>query len=245
MPATVRDLVRRIASDLPAGRLVRKGREAAFKGSGTNSLFMGPIAWVAGKIKGKEKVEKAIYERFHRPLKNLDERAGRALANAGVGKSLFGHVDVLPTGRKMGGNPAFIEHHTHSLTEPIAKASRFATPMLAAMALGNIASKLEARPMNGDGKQLAKEAAEKLASFVTRDQAIKLAFRLVEERRCKPFTTNAEFEEKVAFIVEKGPELVEQALDLGPVEQSVGELTQEKTASAEDPATAFFHKLQQ
>jgi hypothetical protein len=248
VPATVKHLLRRLTADAPGtSRLVREGRRRAFTGEGTHSLFLGPAAWLAGKIGDKAKVEKWIYERVHRPMKNVDERAGRALARAGVGKRLFRHVDVLPTSRRMGKNKTSIEHETHSLTAPIGKATRVATPVLAAMALGDLASKKEQATMN-DGRELAKEAAEKLASFITRDHAIKLAFRMVEERRCKPFGTLEEFEEKVASIVEKGPEVIEQALDIGPVGESVGALSQEKTAeaaAAEDPHAAFFHRLQQ
>lgn len=248
MPANVKDLLRRLTAEAPGtSRLVRRGREEAFKGEGTHSLFLGPLAWLAGKIKGKERVDRAIYEKIHRPLKNIDERAGRAMADAGVAPSLFRQVDVLPTSRRMGGNRALLEHQTHSLTAPIAKTTKVVTPVLAALALSDIASKLETSKMN-DGQQLAKEAAEKLASFVTRDRAIKLAFRMVEEKRCKPFASLEEFEEKVASIVEKDPAIVEQALDLGPVDQRVGDLALEKSAearAAEDPHAAFFHRLQQ
>ncbi len=245
-PTTVRDLLKKLVSDAPGlSRAVKRGRREAFANEGTNSLFMGPVAWAAKKVKGKDAVEKALYDKWQRPIKNVDEKAGKALADAGIAPSWWRHVDALPTGRKMGGNKAFIEHETHSVTAPIAKASKAATPLLAAIALGDIAGKMENM---SDAKELAKEAADKLAAYAVREEAEKVAFALVEQRMCKPFSSFEEFDAKVASIVETGPDVVKAAMELKPTSEAIGTLSQEKTAEAqlaENPTAAFFHRLSQ
>jgi len=207
---------------------------------------MGPLAWAAKKIGNKEKVEHALYEHWHRPLKNMDERAGKALADAGIFPNAFRQVDVLPSRRNIGGHRALIEHETHSLTGPITKATKTVTPVLAALALGHIAGKLQKESQVEDiqTKGLLKEAADKIASFELREQSVKLAFQMVERGKCPPFKTLNELEEKVASIIEKDPKIVEQALALEPMSADLGTLSQEKTASAGgSPELAFFHRL--
>jgi hypothetical protein len=253
------DFFRRLVADAPGtSSLVRKGRQEAFRHLGTNSIMAGVPLWVAKKVVGTGAARRAgwgaagrtaraaregafedkLYQNYHRPLKNLDEKAGKWLANKGVGKNLFRHVDELPTSRTIGGNKALIKHETHSLTAPIAKGVAVASPLLAAAKIGDLMSHKD------DHKELMKEAADKLASYQLRDQAIKIAFDLVELKRCKPFSSYDEFEEKVASIVERGPALVAEALSMQPLEQELGTLTVEKTASVGDAAEEFFHRLQ-
>lgn len=243
---------------------MREGREAAFKGQGTNSLAAGIPLWLAKQVSGqraasragggaagrmaraarKEGFEGKVYQRFHRPLKNLDEKAGRFLATHGVGKKLFQHVDELPVSRSIEGHKALIKHETHSLTSPISKAVTTATPFLAAAKIGDILGKDH---MKNTNQELMKEAADKLEAYEQRDLAIKLAFQLVEEKKTAPYSSFEEFEIKVAAIIEKGPQRVADALEMQPIEQELGELSTEKTAGAggHSPENAFFHTLSQ
>jgi hypothetical protein len=184
----------------------------------------------------------------------MDERAGEALARRGIGKSLFRQVDVLPTGRTIGGGKALFEHETHALTAPLTKTTKVVTPVLAAIALGQLASqfkKKEGNVPNADASDLMKEAAEKIASLEAREHAVKLAFVMVERGKCPAFKTQAELEEKVAMILEKDPKVFEQALALEPIGTQLGTLSHEKTASAEvgsgnssdAAASRMFHRL--
>lgn len=254
---------KRLLADSPGtSALVREGREAAFKGQGTNSLTAGIPLWLAKKVVGQRaagragygaagrtaraareaKFEGGVYQKYHRPLKNLDEKAGRFLASHGVGKNLFQHVDELPVSRSIDGHKALIKHETHSLTSPIAKAVTTATPFLAAAKIGDLLGKDH---MKNSQQELMKEAADKLEAYEQRDLAIKLAFQLVEEKKAAPYSSFEEFEMKVAAIIEKGPQRVADALEMQPLEQELGELSSEKTAgvSGTSPETAFFHRL--
>ena len=172
--------LRRLLADSPGtSALVREGREAAFKGQGTNSLAAGIPLWLAKKVKGQvaasragggvagraaraareEGFEGKVYQRYHRPLKNLDEKAGRFLATHGVGKNLFRHVDELPVSRSIDGHKAVIKHETHSLTSPISKAVTTATPFLAAAKIGDLLGKDK---MKNTNQERMKEAADKI-----------------------------------------------------------------------------------
>src|SRR5262245_38759673 len=103
--STARDVLRRLVADAPSVTpAVRAGRRELLRGEGASSLFAWPFLALAKRIKGKEKVNEALYERLHRPLKNLDEKAGRALAKHLGAPNVFRHVDVLPTARRIGGN---------------------------------------------------------------------------------------------------------------------------------------------
>jgi hypothetical protein len=204
---------------------------------------------LARKLKGKERVNRALYQHWHRPLKNIDERVGKALNKEFPG--VFRQVDVLPTGRRIGGSPALIEHETASATAPIAKASKMVTPLLAAVALSNIADKLEkgAKVAHSeqapDSKELLKLAADQIEALETREQAIKLAFEMIERGKCPPFRSYDELQEKVASILEKKPEVVAEALELDLAKNDLGSLS-EKTAAPsmkEDAVSAFYHHL--
>jgi len=246
-PATIRTLLRRAVADAPGtSKLVRRGREAAYADEGTHSLVAWPVMALLRKLYGKERANRALYQRWHRPLKNIDERLGRHLE--GVFPGAFGQVDVLPTGRKMGGSPALIEHATHSATAPITKATKALSPVLAAMALGEIASKLEGRnkvASETDSRELMKLAADQIESLQKREHATKLAFEMVERGKCPPFRSYVELQEKVASILEKNPEVVAEALEMDLTQTDLGALSQEKTAATmkEDPVSAFYHRL--
>lgn len=257
-------LLRRLVADAPGtSALIREGREAAFKGSGTNSIVAGIPLWLTKKLTGQlaarragggvagkaarvareDAFESKVYQRYHRPLKNVDEKAGRFLATHGVGKNFFQHVDELPVSDTIGGHKAVIKHETHSLTAPLAKAVATATPFLAAAKVGDIISKKDDMKKQAS---LLKEAADRIEQYETREQAIKLAFQLVEEKKATPYASYEEFETKVAAIVEKGPQRVADALEMQPLEQELGKLSHEKTASVGgNPAEAFFHTLSQ
>lgn len=245
--ATARRLARSLIQDSPsASKLIREGRREAFKDEGTGSLFLWPLLAAARKLKGKEPVNRALYESYHRPLKNIDERLGRVLERELGTKKLFRQVDVLPTQRTMGRakHKTSIEHETHSATAPLSKAVRFVSPiaatLYAAEKLDNKGREKMAKLENKDS--LLKEAADALEVAQRRDEAVKLAFQLVERGKVPPFETYEAFQEKVASLVEKDLRVVEAALEMDIDMPDFGKVASTES-TPNDAAAAFFHRL--
>jgi hypothetical protein len=93
-----------------------------------------------------------------------------------------------------------------------------------------------------DKDVLLKEAADALDSAQRRDEAVKLAFSMIERGRIAPFADYNEFQEKVASLMEKDLRVVEEALsmdvdmpDFGKVASSGGQ--------PQNAEQAFFHRL--
>lgn len=252
---TVRDLLRRAVADSPSvTKTIAEGRRAALKGESTNSLFGGAARWVANKVKGKDKVDDWLYERLHRPLKNLDEKGGKLLADKLHAPKLFHQVDVLPTSSKIEGNRALIEHGTHSATAPIGKASKVITPIAASLYVADKLNKdtsdkmTEAQPPSEDKNQLLKEASAGLRRAYRRKEAEKLAFSLVEKGKIKPFESFEQFQDKVAEIESKDLAVVKEALAMDAQLADFGKVAEDQRPSGgavgTDAATSnFFHTL--
>jgi hypothetical protein len=250
--ATVRDLLKRITRDTPdATKLIQEGRRMAMKGEGGGSLFMWPALAAARKIGGKARVNRGLYEKYHRPLKNVDEKLGRTLERELGTKKLFRQVDVLPTRRTMGRakHRALIEHETHSATAPLSKAVKVVSPLAATLYVAEKLDKTGGEKMANENEQrvedkdvLLKEAADALETAQRRDEAVKLAFSMVERGKVSPFENYAEFEEKVASLMQKDLRVVEEALDMDVEMADFG-----KVASSggvpQDATAAFFHRL--
>lgn len=205
----------------------------------------------ARKLKGKDRVEGALYERYHRPLKNLDERAGAALERELGTKKLFRQVDVLPTRRRMGGNQALIEHETTSATAPLSKAVKAVTPFAATMYAADklypeskMASETkEEKPSQGKKSELLKQAAAALDLAEKRKEATKVAFALVERGKIPPFESHDQFEEKVASLMGKDLRVVEEALEQDPgFFSELGKVASDST-KPDSPEAAFFHTI--
>jgi len=250
--ATVRDLARRITKDSPStSKIVREGRRQAMKDEGSGSLFLWPLLAGARKLKGKERVNRALYDKYHRPIKNIDEKLGRMLERELGTKKMFRQVDVLPTRRTMGmaKHRALIEHETHSATAPISKAVKVVSPLAATMYVAEKLDKTGGEKMANDNEQrvedkdvLLKQAADMLDHVQRRNDAVKLAFSMVERGKVAPFENFAEFEEKIASLMEKDLRVVEEALNLDVDMPDFG-----KVASSggvpQDATAAFFHRL--
>lgn len=250
--SSFRDLARRVTRDTPSGsnKLIQQGRREAMRGEGANSLFAWPALAVARRAKGKDRVNRALYERYHRPLKNLDERAGAALERELGTKKLFRQVDVLPTRRRIGGNRALIEHETTSATAPVSKAVKMVTPIAATMYAADhlypeskMASQNTKTEKADDRGELLKQAADALDQAEKREEASKIAFALVERGKIPPFESYSDFEEKVASLMEKDLRVVEEALeqDAG-LFPDFGKVASDSTAP-DTPEAAFFHRL--
>lgn len=246
---TARELLRRLTRDVPGTpKVVRHGRRAKMTGEGTGSIFLWPIQAIARKAKGKAKVDRALYEKLHRPLLNIDQKAGRQLEKEFGTKRLFRQVDVLPTGRKIKGQRALIEHERHSATAPLSKTVKAVTPLAAILYASNLMSKqsedktAEAQEVTGK-EALLKQAADALEHAHIRQEAEKLAFEMVEQGRISPFQNFDQFQQKVASLMDKGIEIVREALDIESPAADFGKLAEAKGPSGSSPEAAFYHRL--
>lgn len=92
-----------------------------------------------------------------------------------------------------------------------------------------------------DKDSLLKEAADALDMAQRREDAVKLAFSMVEKGKVPPFDSYSAFQEKVATLLEKDLRVVEEALELDVDMPTFGKVA--STGSPQDPHEAFFHRL--
>ena len=93
-----------------------------------------------------------------------------------------------------------------------------------------------------DKDSLLKEAATALDAAQRRDEAVKLAFSMVERGKVSPFESFAEFQEKVASLMEKDLRVVEEALDMDVDMPDFGKVAS-SGGQPQDATAAFFHRL--
>lgn len=93
-----------------------------------------------------------------------------------------------------------------------------------------------------DKDLLLKEAANALDSAQRRDEAVKLAFSMVERGKIPAFETFGEFQEKVASLMEKDLRVVEEALEMDVDMPDFGKVAS-SGGQPQDATAAFFHRL--
>jgi hypothetical protein len=202
---------------------------------------------IARKAMGKQKVNRALYNKLHRPLTNIDQKAGKLLEREFGTKKLFRQVDVLPTGRKIGGHRALIKHERHSATAPLSKAVKAVAPLAAVLYASQLMNK-QAQDSSGDDSGTGKEgllvkAAAALEWAGRRTEAEKLAFEMVEQGRIPSFQTYDQFHEKVASLMEKDLEVVREALDIESPAADFGKLAEDQGDNSGSLESNFFHTL--
>ena len=215
-----------------------------------SSLFAWPGLAVARKLKGKGTVDQALYSRFHRPLKNVDEKLGRLLERELGAKKLFRQVDVLPTRRTMGKGKhrVRIEHETRSATAPLSKAVKIVAPLAATLYVADKLDKTGEEIMADQAPienkdTLLKQAADALDSAQKRESAVKIAFDMVERGKVPPFETFSEFEEKIASLMQMDLRVVEEALELDIDMPDLGKVASEGGPAPTDATSTFYHRL--
>ena len=95
---------------------------------------------------------------------------------------------------------------------------------------------------NQNKDELLKEAADALDLAQRRDSAVKLAFSMVERGKVPPFENFAQFEEKIAGLLEKDLRVVEQALEFDVDMPDFGKVASSGSAPT-DAVSAFYHRL--
>lgn len=255
--STARDLLRKATSDTPGTSIaVRQGRRRAFQDEGTHSLFLWPVKALASLISGKgfkgryssgnKKVQEFLYDKWQRPLKNMDEKAGRVLARELDAKKLFRQVDVLPGARRVKGSsakrPTDIVHNTYSATAPITKATKIVTPIAASLYAAEKLGGANIMATSEHPKALLKEAAEALETAHRQTEATKIAFAMVERGKVPPFENYDAFQEKVASLMERDLNVVREALALDVDMPDFGKVASQGIAPM-DAHSAFYSRL--
>jgi hypothetical protein len=143
MPPITSDQVRATAlqavSDVPevaASHALQAGREKMYSRLGTGAFLMDlPAGMAVDRIAGeKGAYQLGAWNRFSRPLLNMDERAGRVARDAVPGflKGMFQGVEEIPlAGQTAEGLPVKAMRPVARLSEPLMKMRRVAVPLLA------------------------------------------------------------------------------------------------------------------
>lgn len=95
---------------------------------------------------------------------------------------------------------------------------------------------------NNDKDELLKQAADALDQAERHEEAIKLAFSLVEKGKVPPFDNYEAFVEKVAELEGKNLDVVREALELDVPMADFGKVASTGGTPA-DAEAAFFHRL--
>lgn len=93
-----------------------------------------------------------------------------------------------------------------------------------------------------DKNDLLKEAASALDQAQRREDAVKLAFSMVERGKVLPFESYTDLQEKVASLMQKDLRVVEEALELDVDLPDFGKVASTDNAPT-DATAAFFHRL--
>ena len=240
-------LTRSLVGDSPlVPKIVQEGRKVIGKNEGAHSLATWPIVAALRKLKGKDKVNSAIYDKYLRKVNNLDDRAGAALAQHGPSKRLFTHKEIVPTKRKIKGLSGHAEYEGYKASAPVRKAMGVVTPLAAGMYLSDklSGSSHKEEKMNKQAQDLMKQAADKIEALERREQATKIAYLMVEKGKCEPFGTYEELEEKLASLLQKDLKVVETALEMDADLTNFGKVASDNNPSAGpglDQATGRFY----
>lgn len=251
MPLQLHRLAKKIFGDVKeVPKIVQQGRKELYKGEGTHSLALWPFMAALRKLRGKNEINEILYQKYLRRLKNADEKLGKVLAQHGPSQRLFRVKERIPTTKKIKGMPASVEHETYSALAPVTKASKVVTPIAGAT---YVSEKMHGSPHAKEGadmasekaKSLMKQAADSIERHRRREEAVKLAFAMVERGKCEPFESYDAFEEKVASLEEKNLEAVREALEMDSDLTNFGKVAEEKVSipGASQADLNFFHRL--
>ena len=96
--------------------------------------------------------------------------------------------------------------------------------------------------MSDTRTELLKQAADALDTAQKRDDAVKLAFNMVEQGKIPPFESYGQFEEKIASLMQKDLRVVEEALAMDSSMADFGKIASSGDVPS-DATAAFFHRL--
>ena len=198
--------------------------------AGELPFFLQPLAWGAKKLSPKsvDKIDDIIWKGTQKPLIEADaylgEKAQKAIKKVTGGSGdLFTVKKTLPGGKnKGGGRTGGIEYKIPSITAPAAKAGGFIFPTLGMVKAEEMLKgdkKMEHKPT------ITKADLQKTAAmldhlkcqkneFEKKAYATKLLYKQAELGQIVFPKTHAEYEEKVAELMHKDLNVVEEAIKM-------------------------------
>ena len=228
-------------------QIVHEGRRALHKGEGAHSMALWPFVAALKKLKGKDKIDSFLYEKYLKRIRNADERLGKVLAQHGPSEKLFSTKELVPTRKKIKGLPAHVEHESFAASAPVSKAMKVVTPLAAGMYLTEKLSSQQsgATMANDEAKSLIKKAADAIERYRRREEAVKLAFAMVERGKCNAFENYEDFQEKVSSLEIKNLDAVKEALEMDSELADLGKVASEQRAPSGSAGAEmnFFHRL--
>lgn len=223
-------------------------------------FFLAPINYLASKATSAKKVDDFYWKYLQKPIIEADmylggkARSGLKFITKGEG-NLFRDKKILPTltanGRETGGR----EYLLDSILAPATKASAFVLPVLGTMKLEEMLKGTDDSQTqdlyNGENmdvineQDLQKTAAmlehlnEERTSFEKKAKATELLYKQAEMGQIKFPQTHAEYQEKVAELLSKDLNVVEEAIKMASSTEEInsmgGHLTkQAKVTNARD-----------
>ena len=188
-----------------------------------------PFNWAGKKIFGEKAVKDFWYKKFQKPISNFDIGAGQILQKGigkltgGRGKNFMSVKKVLPTSGTKNLATGGKQYYIPSGLAPAAKVSAMAVPFLAASKVEDMLNK--GKKMNAnknkDTVDLSKTAAAMLSSLnEERNQlkkeakATELLYKQAELGQIKMPSTFAEYQEKVATLLGKDLNIMEEAIKI-------------------------------
>lgn len=242
------------AKSLP--KKVQVGLRSAMKDE--KPFVLAPVNWLASKVVGKKAVDNFWYKKFQRPISSLDIGTGQILQKGldkltgkRFGKRFFSSKKVLPMKSEKGFSTGGKEYYIPSGMAPAAKAGAIVVPMLGAMK----AEELLKRKKNMDNTKTIKEADLKKTAAMLQNlskertllkkeaKATKLLYKQAELGQIKMPSTFAEYQEKIAELLGKDLEIMEEAIKIAAsAENDLGGLD-ESTRTCVDAQTTFQHAI--
>lgn len=208
-------------SSLP--KAVRKGLRKAM--SEEKPFLLAPVNWLASKVVGKGKVDDLYWKGIQKPILDVDVALGQKaqkLTDKLTGKSgkLFKEQKLLETGKRVGSQTGKREFDIPSVLAPASKAGKIVIPTLGAIKLEEMV-----RGKNMSDKKITKSDLQKTAAMLShlnekraelekKAKATELLYKQAEMGQIKFPETYADYREKVAELLSKDLNVVEEAIKM-------------------------------
>lgn len=236
-------------SKLPSS--VREGVKKALEGE--TPFMLAPINWAAKKLLGEKKVNQAYWRYLQEPLIQADVNLGTMAQKAtkaitrGHGGNFWTDSMLLPLKRQKGHSTGKSEYKLPSITAPVSKAGKLVLPILGAVKLEEM---LKGKKMKGEQPVIKeadfKKVAEMLAflkeergSFKKEAKATELLYKQAELGLVKFPESFAEYREKVAELLGKDLNVVEEAIKMASSSEGNALGGLEHSPKKVDAQTAF------
>ena len=227
--------------------------------------------WLSNKVPGTRNnaLNKAYAKYINEPITKADVSLGLAAQRAQrrlFGKSkdgkwrdtakLFTEKKNIGLGKKRGGMTGNVEYDVPSITAPVSKTGKFVIPLLGAMKLEEIVK--GKKKMSDQNKIITEADLKKTASMLShlhsrnkqlekKAHATKLLYKQAELGQIIFPKTHEEFEVKVAELMHKDLNVVEEAIKMAAASEELnntfgGSLTSQATGAPSGNAQQAFQR---